>query len=389
MLAALLVTVPAFADPSISSKRAEADAVLAQISELDAGLEHAVERYNAANVQLDRIRGKQRQNRFELEIARHNLGESRQVIAKRLVSLYTADDTSSALEVILGAKSLDDVVSQMDTADRVSALDTQVLGEVRTFKAAVKRHERELADAKAAQEKLVAQRAAERRAIEGKLAERRRLLSSIRSEIARLEAAERARQARLAREAQARLEAQQRALAAAQQQQAQQSQEQPQEQSQAQPAPAPTDSGGSVEAPGAAPPVIGATAETPEGATVAPPPTHGGVVGVAMQYLGIPYRWGGGDPSGFDCSGFTSYVYAQVGVSLPHYTGAQWSMGVAVSRDELAPGDLVFFNGLGHVGLYIGGGQFVHSPHTGDVVKISSLSEGWYASTYMGARRIV
>jgi cell wall-associated NlpC family hydrolase len=66
----------------------------------------------------------------------------------------------------------------------------------------------------------------------------------------------------------------------------------------------------------------------------------------------------------------------------------QYSYGSAVSRENLAPGDLVFFNGLGHVGLYIGGGQFIHAPHTGDVVKISSLSESWYASTYVGARRL-
>jgi cell wall-associated NlpC family hydrolase len=64
-------------------------------------------------------------------------------------------------------------------------------------------------------------------------------------------------------------------------------------------------------------------------------------------------------------------------------------MGVPVSEDQLQPGDLVFFDGLGHVGMYIGGGQFVHAPHTGDVVKISSLDESWYASTYVGARRIL
>ena len=83
-----------------------------------------------------------------------------------------------------------------------------------------------------------------------------------------------------------------------------------------------------------------------------------------------------------------AYVFAQLGISLPHYTAGQYSLGTPVSRDQLQPGDLVFFDGLGHVGIYIGAGQFIHAPHTGDVVKVSSLSESWYASTYVGARRI-
>ena len=122
--------------------------------------------------------------------------------------------------------------------------------------------------------------------------------------------------------------------------------------------------------------------------SVAPPARFGGAVGVAMQYLGTPYVWGGSSPGGFDCSGFVMYVYAQVGVYLPHLAAAQYNYGTPVSRDELAPGDLVFFDGLGHVGIYIGGDQFIHSPHTGDVVKISSLNDGWYSSTYVGARRL-
>jgi cell wall-associated NlpC family hydrolase len=107
-----------------------------------------------------------------------------------------------------------------------------------------------------------------------------------------------------------------------------------------------------------------------------------------MQFLGTPYVWGGSSPSGFDCSGFIMYVYAQIGVSLPHNAAAQYGYGTPVSRDQLSPGDLVFFDGLGHNGIYIGGGQFIHSPHTGDVVKISSLSDSWYASTFVGARRL-
>ena len=134
---------------------------------------------------------------------------------------------------------------------------------------------------------------------------------------------------------------------------------------------------------------VGATAETPEGATVVPPSGHQGVVGVALSYLGTPYVWAGASPGGFDCSGLVMYAYSQVGISLPHSSYAMWGDGTPVPRDQLEPGDLVFFDGLGHVGLYIGGGQFVHAPHTGDVVKVSNLDDGWYASSYVGARRIL
>lgn len=113
------------------------------------------------------------------------------------------------------------------------------------------------------------------------------------------------------------------------------------------------------------------------------------VAAMATRYLGIPYRWGGASPStGFDCSGFVMYLYAKVGVSLPHNAAAQYRYGRPVSRANLAPGDIVFFDGLGHDGIYLGGGRFIHSPHSGDVVKISSLSDSWYSSRWVGARRV-
>jgi cell wall-associated NlpC family hydrolase len=113
-------------------------------------------------------------------------------------------------------------------------------------------------------------------------------------------------------------------------------------------------------------------------------------VALAVQFLGIPYRWGGANPvTGFDCSGLTMYVYAQLGIPLTHYTGSQFQEGVPVPPNALAPGDLLFFDGMPpqHEGMYIGDGRFIQAPHTGDVVKISSLADPAYGLRYVGAVR--
>ncbi|MFN2629383.1 MAG: C40 family peptidase [Gaiellaceae bacterium] len=115
-------------------------------------------------------------------------------------------------------------------------------------------------------------------------------------------------------------------------------------------------------------------------------------VAIAERFVGVPYVWGGASPlTGFDCSGFAMFVYAQLGIHLTHYTGAQYNEGIPVAVNELQPGDLVFFepsaNGPQHEGIYIGGGQFIQAPHTGDAVKISSLSEPAYMLGYVGAVR--
>lgn len=116
----------------------------------------------------------------------------------------------------------------------------------------------------------------------------------------------------------------------------------------------------------------------------------GGISSLALQYLGVPYVWAGATPSGFDCSGLVQYVFAQLGVSLPHNAAAQFHdpRAVSVPRNALQPGDLVFFNKLDHVGIYIGYGYFVDAPHTGTDVRIDSLT-GWYAANYDGAKRIL
>jgi cell wall-associated NlpC family hydrolase len=112
------------------------------------------------------------------------------------------------------------------------------------------------------------------------------------------------------------------------------------------------------------------------------------VVTYAKKFLGVRYVYGGSSPrSGFDCSGFVRYVYAHFGVSLPHSSYAQFSDGRRVTRRSLRPGDLIFFDGLGHVGLYVGNGRFIHAPHTGTRVRIETLA-GWYSSRFVGARRL-
>ena len=351
-LASALAAAPVVhAEPaSVSAKEAQAQAVLNQIQGLDSSLSHAIEAYNSANDKLGRIREDLRENRRELRLAQQNLARAQTALELRLVQLYTTGD-SSGLEVLIGASSIEDLIERVDTADRVSDQSAQVLREVKIYRADVRSRRARLKQAHVDQARLVAERASQKASIEGQLSERRRLLSSIRSEIGRLQAAERARQAQLAAEARARLSSPQTGVEVL------------------------TASTGSITS-GSAPIIT------------APPSRYGGVVGIAMRYLGIPYRWGGASPStGFDCSGFIMYVYAQIGVSLPHNAAAQYGYGTPVDRSQLQPGDLVFFNGLGHNGLYIGNNQMIHAPHSGDVVKISSLT-GWYASTWVGARRL-
>ena len=113
------------------------------------------------------------------------------------------------------------------------------------------------------------------------------------------------------------------------------------------------------------------------------------LVSYARRLLGVRYAYGGTSPrSGFDCSGFTRFVFAHFGIALPHYSAAQFDLGRRVSRKALRPGDLVFFDGLGHVGIYLGRGRFIHAPHSGTAVSVDPM-RGWYASRFVGARRML
>jgi cell wall-associated NlpC family hydrolase len=352
-VAGLAAAAPALGTSPIDQKKAEAQQVYNQILSLDQSLGQADEKINLANLRLQQVQYQQRVNQRELIVAKRNLKRSRTLVVKRLLDLYTSSQPTT-LDLILGSTSISNLMARLDNADRLSKVDGEVIGQVTQFKTAVAHHAAALRHENLLVRRLLAQREAERQAVADQLAERQRLLTSIRGEISTLEAQERARQQRALLAAQAR-------IAAAQQAQ--------QEQAQAT--------------------VVGPTAATPEGATVAPSSPYGGqAVSIAMSYVGVPYVWGGSTPSGFDCSGLVMYVYAQLGISLPHSTYAQINYGTPVSYDALEPGDLVFFDNVGHVGIYIGGGEFVDAPYTGADVRVDSMSSGWAVSNFSGARRI-
>jgi len=344
----MVAAASASADPGVEAKQAQARDVLAQIDQIDRSLGPAVEAYNLANVKLRQINSDLKENRQQLKLARANLKFAQDSLAARLVAAYTSSTPdNSTLAVLLGSTSFEDLLNRVESMNSASQADASIVKQVTSFKVAIRKNRLALETAHSQQQRIVSEKAAQKQRIQSQLAARRELLSSIRGEIARIQAAEVAQQRQLAAAAQSRLAGY-----------------------------------GSASVNG-----VGVAAATPEGSIVAPPNTHGGVVGIAMRYLGVPYVWGGSSPRGFDCSGLVMYAFAQIGISLPHSTYALWNVGVPVSRDQLQPGDLVFFSGLGHMGIYIGGNQFIHAPHTGDVVKISSMT-GWYDSTFVGARRL-
>jgi cell wall-associated NlpC family hydrolase len=242
----------------------------------------------------------------------------------------------SFLEVLLGARDFEQFAATWDVLRSINERDAESITALSEARAEARAAEEQLATQEAEAKKVVEQMAANKASIESQLAERKRMLSGLEAEIARIEAAERARAEAAARAA--------------------------------------VVSRSSV------------SAFVPSQSF--PPPTRAArseVVAIAKRYLGAPYRWGASGPNSFDCSGFTMFVYSQVGVSLPHSSRAQYGSGEKVPRSALQPGDLVFFGSpIHHVGIYVGGGQYIHSPRTGDVVRIASLSS---RTNYVGATR--
>ncbi|HEY4348558.1 MAG TPA: NlpC/P60 family protein [Gaiellaceae bacterium] len=401
--------------PAIRAKKAQAAHVLSEIAAIDERLNATSEQYDGARLRLTALRKNLRIERAALTTARTRYAAAQKRAAKLLVWLYTSSHSDS-LDIILGAHSLTELLRLSDAENAISKQATVVTNQAQQAKQDYEQRVHTLnVDRKAAQA-TVNELASRRAEILRGLAERRQLLKSVQTEVNRLEAAERARQARLAAEAAARLKAELAARAKAEAEAAAKAKAvaeaaaaakaraalAAQKAAAAHVAASQTTTTTTTATTTPEPPVTATTATTttvqpPSPFSAATPPTpltgplpggHPEAAQLALAYLGVPYVWGGSSPIGFDCSGLVTYVYAQLGVSLPHFAAAQWDYGVAVSIPQLQPGDLVFFDALDHVGIYLGNNQFIDAPHTGALVRIDTLGDGWYAKHYVGARRI-
>ena len=369
----------------LRAKQAQAEAVLAQVNKLNQSFEASVEAWNGASYQLEVTKRQLVVDRRRLKVAERQQRLAQAHVAARLRALYESnDDEDTTLGIVLGSSSVSDMLDRLDAARAVAAADKKLTDQATAARNRYARAAR--AAAATVQRRTIAfgQRDRERQRIGAMLGERKRLLAGVQSEVVKLQAeeaaAEAARQAQLRAAARARLAAEARARAA-----------------QAAAAAAARAKAATVPTTTVAPPTPAAPPTvTPATTTVTPAPPvpvipagpgHPQAATIALRYLGIPYLWGGSSPaSGFDCSGLVMYVYAQLGISLPHYAAAQYQLGTPVDRSQLQPGDLVFFDALDHVGIYIGNGQFVHAPQTGDVVKITALAD--FGDSYVGARRL-
>ncbi len=302
----------------------------------------AVEQYNQANIRLGDIQGKLAETEAELAQAQADLLAGRERFNRRVAGIYKSGHTGGLLEVVLSARTFGDLLRVVSSIQTISEHDAALLKQVKEDRRRIRQASKLLAGQKNNQERLTKSLASRQKTVEKGLDRRQQVLAGVTEDIAEQEES----LARLARASQpVRL---------------------------------------ASSAPSPAPVVVAnpAPVAAPDGDKAA------AVVSIVQAQLGKPYVWAAAGPDSFDCSGLTMYVFAQVGISLPHSAEAQFNMGTRVSKDQLQPGDLIFgaHGGyIGHVGIYIGGDQYIHSPQTGDVVKISTVSG---RRNYIGAVRL-
>jgi cell wall-associated NlpC family hydrolase len=358
-LAAAVATTVARArsTPQIRAAQTHERAVLAEVDQIGNQLQAVEDQAQNAQHRLALVKASLQRNEYRLHVAKGNLKAAQKRLQTRLYSLYV-NGAPSTIDVIAGAHSLSQLIDRAESAQVLSNQDAALGQQALNFEHAVQARERQLKQLKQTREQAVREIAAKQRMVASELAHQKRLLASIHTSISQLQAQEAARERAVRAAAEARLKAEIAARKAAEQAAAAQATQ-------------------SSSAPTLTPPP---PVSVPTGGSGA---GHAAAASIALRYLGVPYVYGGASPSGFDCSGLVMYVYAQLGISLPHYTVAQWNATQPVSSP--APGDLVFFDGLGHVGIYLGGGRFVDAPHSGSVVRIDSMS-GF--GSFDGARRV-
>lgn len=347
----LLFIAPAAAEPDLSAKQAEVDRIKAEVSSINLAAEQAVERYNQANSELDETRRQISENEKALADASARLAEAQVRLDRRLENIYR-QGSLSFMDVVLNTSSFNELLSRFDLLGKIGAQDKSDIDEVVQLKSETENAKADLDRTRQRQEELVNSVATEKSQVESQLASRQAILTGAEGEVAQLIA----------------------------QQYAQTVSQSPQNGQ-------PGDNTGGSGTPQTQPSPAPGPDPAPESPyNPPPPPVNGDAASIAMQYLGIPYVWGGASPSGFDCSGLVMYVYAQLGIYLPHSASAQYYSGTPVSYSELAAGDLVFFGQpISHVGIYIGGNRMIHAPMEGMVVSITGISGG---GSYSGACRL-
>lgn len=361
---------PARSEPAaIVEKRAEVARIQAQLDSYGMQVELAAEAYNGARWELGQANDRIAENREQMAVTTKNLAASRKTLARRLRNLYATPEPS-LIEVLVRGGSITAVADQLDLLDRIGRHDARVVGGLREYRSRLAELRTELDEDRRKAVEAVEAREREKARIQRLLEQRQAVLDSAGEELRGLIAAERRRRAQEA--------AAQAALAR---------RRQAAETAAAPTAPSPSAPGSSSGSSGPAEPSRPASPR-PDAPSASVPSASGNARAAqyAMTQLGVPYVWGGASPSqGFDCSGLASWAYAQIGKSVPHFTGAIWNAFPRVPSGQLEPGDLVFFRpDLGHMGIFIGGGQYVNAPQTGDVVKVSSMAS---RSDYQGAVR--